>query len=76
MYPKFHHEFNFIDINCGYVKRYTRENCDYTFRGLQGTVPEALDSIEIERIRRFAAKSFRYMDAYRQGLTGPEGGSK
>jgi hypothetical protein len=71
-YPKFHCEMNFIEMYWGLAKRYTRANCDYSFKGLQVEVPKALDSIDIHIIRRFAIKSFRYMDAYRKGLTGAE----
>ena len=52
----------------GAVKQYTRANCNYTWRGLQQVVPEALDSVPLKQIRRYARRSFRYMDAYRKGL--------
>ena len=38
--------------------------------GLLNTVPEALNSIDVNTIRRFARKSWRYMDLYRNGITG------
>ncbi|CAG8840027.1 46460_t:CDS:2, partial [Gigaspora margarita] len=52
----------------GAIKRYSRSYCDYTFKGLKKTVPEAFDSMDIITIRKFARKAWRYMDGYRKGL--------
>ena len=54
----------------GAAKRYARNNCDYSFKALEKIVPEALNSVSLEQIRRYARRSWRFMDAYRKGLTG------
>ena len=52
----------------GAAKRYARMHCNYSWKGLRHVVPEALDSVSVKQIRRYARRSFRYMDAYRKGL--------
>ena len=64
-YPKFHCEFNFIELYWGASKACVRRHYDYTFAGLQRILPVALHSVPIESIRRFARKCFRFMDGYR-----------
>jgi transposase len=68
-YPKFHCELNYIEYYWGAVKRYTRANCQYSFPELEKILFVALDSVELKTIRRFAARSKRWMMAYINGLT-------
>ncbi|CAB4417941.1 unnamed protein product [Rhizophagus irregularis] len=44
--------------------------CSYNFAELMKQVPEVLVSVPVTTIRKFACKSWRYMDAYDKGLEG------
>jgi hypothetical protein len=48
--PKFHCELNFIEFFWGMVKKYLRDNCDYTFDTLKENLPKALHSVHIHTI--------------------------
>ena len=39
---------------------------------MEKTVPLALNSVPLESIRKYARRAWRFMDAYRKGLTGVE----
>ena len=66
--PKFHCELNFIEFFWGVVKKYLRDNCDYTFDTLKENLPKALCSVHIHTIRRWEHRIFRWIEAYRSGL--------
>src|SRR6266487_352760 len=66
--PKFHCELNFIEFFWGSVKKYLRDNCDYTFDTLKENMPKALESVPIECIRKWEHRMKRWMEAYRSGL--------
>jgi hypothetical protein len=66
--PKFHCELNFIEFFWGVVKKYLRDNCDYTFAMLKENMPKALASVQRSKIRLWEHRMYRWMDAYRLGL--------
>jgi len=66
--PKFHCELNFIEFFWGMVKKYLRDNCDYTFDTLKENLPKALHSVHIHTIQRWEHRMFRWIEAYRSGL--------
>ena len=56
----------------GAVKRWLRENCDYTFQGLKDNLPKAIeiiDAVALDTVRKWEHRMYRWMDAYRDGLS-------
>ena len=47
VYPKFHWELNYFEFFWDAVKRYTRENCNYSFVDLEDTVKAGLNSVSL-----------------------------
>jgi hypothetical protein len=43
--PKFHCELNYIEYYWAHLKRYTRENCKYSFIELENTIFQAMDNV-------------------------------
>jgi len=69
--PKFHCELNFIERVWGYIKYVLRRDCTFRFDDLKRMLSETLRSVPLPFIRRAARSAFRWMSAYREGLTGP-----
>ena len=66
--PKYHCELNFIKYFWGAVKHYLQENCDYSFATLKLNMPKALASVPVELIQKWEHRSWRFIDAYSEGL--------
>ncbi len=69
-FPKFYYELNFIERYWGVAKRHLRENCNYSWKGLQQMVPKSLEFVPLITIRKFLRKCWRYMYLYKKGLSG------
>lgn len=69
--PKCHCELNFIEMFFGgTVKRTLRLKCDYTFATLLKILVPVMEGVPVGFVRKFARKSWRYMDCYTKGATG------
>lgn len=60
--PKFHPEFNPVELAWAICKRHTRRNCGYSIVKLRTTIPEALDRLT----REVTLLLFDHVAAYRE----------
>ena len=51
-----------------HAKQYTRAHCDYSFQGLEKKLEVALDSVDVELIRKYYRKVREYHRAYRNSI--------
>ncbi|KIJ08616.1 hypothetical protein PAXINDRAFT_88609 [Paxillus involutus ATCC 200175] len=71
--PKFHCELNFIEQCWGRAKRVYRQLPASTKEAdLEKNVLEALSSVPLELMRKYATRSRRFIDAYQKGLDGKQ----
>ncbi len=64
-YPKYHCELNWIERRWGWMKRYTREHCDFTLAGMRRIIAEAEAELPPEFNYKWERAARRYIDAYR-----------
>ncbi|GAA5917195.1 hypothetical protein JCM5296_006964, partial [Sporobolomyces johnsonii] len=67
--PKFHCELNVIEMYWGWVKTRYRQTVKKSWEEAKVAAVNALNACPPDVIRRFCRRAFRYMDAYRKGLS-------
>ena len=68
MLPKFHCEFNYIEMLWSSCKGYTRPRMDGSTNMLREVVLEALASVPLSTIRKYARHTYRYMHIHHAGV--------
>lgn len=72
-FPKYHPELNFIEQCWGYAKCiYRMFPASSREEDLERNMLEALESVPLASMRRFAVRSLRFADAYFRGLDGSD----
>ena len=71
-YPKFHCELSPIERVWCQSKKHTRAYADGTITRLRKIVPEGLDNVTLQQMKRFFRTCRDYENAYREGGTGRE----
>jgi hypothetical protein len=69
-YPKFHCELNPIELVWSHLKCTLRRECSFSFKDLKVKLPNAIEAFSSAMTRRMYKHCFKYMQGYREGLTG------
>ena len=69
-YPKYHCELNPIERVWCQSKKHTRAYADGTITRLRKIVPQGLNSVTLDQIKKYFATCREYERAYREGVTG------
>ena len=71
-FPKFHCELSVIErVGC-HSKKHTRAYANGSIVRLRRLVPEGLDSVTTDMIKKFFRTCREYEKAYREGLSGKD----
>ena len=65
------HLMKSIEFFWGVVKKYLRDNCNYTFEALKTNLPDALQRLQSVQLKTFwlwEHRMYHWMDAYQAGL--------